>query len=90
LLDRAGVRARQASLTLANELGHVLLDLPGHPDDYGSDTPTSLMDSDAADPSTFGPRRLGVDECARAVRQSGPAARTPLLVEWPIGPIPPR
>jgi hypothetical protein len=90
LLDRAGVRARQSSLTLAHELGHVLLDLPGHPDDYGSDTPTALMDSDAADPSPFGPRRLGVDECARVIRQSGPTARTPLLTEWPIGPIPSR
>jgi hypothetical protein len=90
LLDRAGVRARQSSLTLAHELGHVLLDLPGHPDDYGSDTPTSLMDSDAADPSPFGPRRLDVEECARVVRQSGPGARTPLLTDWPIAPIPMR
>jgi hypothetical protein len=90
LLDRAGVRASQSSLTLAHELGHVLLDLPGHPDDYGTDTPTSLMDSDAADPSPFGPRRLGFDECARVVRQAGPKARVPLLADWPIGPIPAR
>ena len=40
LLDRAGIRARKSSLTLAHELGHVFLDLPGHPDDYGVDTPT--------------------------------------------------
>jgi hypothetical protein len=90
LLDRAGVRARQSSLTLAHELGHVLLDLPGHPDDFGIDTPTSLMDSDAADPSPFGPRRLSADDCARMVRQSGPGARVPMLVEWPIGPLPGR
>jgi hypothetical protein len=90
LLDRAGIRARQSSLTLAHELGHVLLDLPGHPDDYGNDTPTSLMDSDAADPSPFGPRRLSVDECARVVTQAGPKARTPLLADWPIAPIPAR
>ncbi|MCI4354576.1 MAG: hypothetical protein L3K06_04345 [Thermoplasmata archaeon] len=88
LLDRAGIRARQSSLTLAHELGHVLLDLPGHPDDYGLDTPTSLMDSDAADPSPFGPRRISVDESARVVRQSGPSSRAPLLTDWPIGPIP--
>jgi hypothetical protein len=90
LLDRAGIRARKSSLTLAHELGHVFLDLPGHPDDYGVDTPTQLMDSDAADASPFGPRRLTVDECARALRQSGPGARVPLLVDWPIAPIPPQ
>jgi hypothetical protein len=88
LLDRAGVRARKSSLTLAHELGHVFLDRPGHPDDYGVDTPTQLMDSDAADASPFGPRRLTLEECARALRQSGPAARVPLLADWPIAPIP--
>jgi hypothetical protein len=87
LLDRAGIRARKSSLTLAHELGHVLMDLPGHPDDYGVDTPTSLMDSDAADASPFGPRRLSVDECVRVLRQAGPKARVPLLTEWPIGPL---
>ncbi|HVJ89024.1 MAG TPA: hypothetical protein VM580_04410, partial [Labilithrix sp.] len=72
IIDRAGIRARRTSLTLAHELGHVIVDEPGHPDDYGIDTPTLLMDSDAADASPFGPRRLSTDECARAVRQSGP------------------
>jgi hypothetical protein len=85
LLDRAGVRARRSSLTLAHELGHVLLDLPGHPDDFGLDTPTLLMDSDASDASPFGPRRLTLDECARVWRQAGPRARTPLLTEWRLG-----
>ncbi len=88
LLDRAGIRARKSSLTLAHELGHVFLDLPGHPDDYGVDTPTQLMDSDAADASPYGPRRLTLEECARAVRQSGPKSRVPLLADWPVGPIP--
>jgi hypothetical protein len=87
LLDRAGIRARRSSLTLAHELGHVFLDLPGHPDDYGVDTPTLLMDSDASDASPFGPRRLAVEECARAVRESGPAGRAPLLVDWPLSPL---
>jgi len=87
LLDRAGVRARRISLTLAHELGHVLLDMPGHPDDYGVDTPTQLMDSDASDASPFGPRRLTLDECARVVRQAGPKARVPLLSEWTVGPL---
>jgi hypothetical protein len=88
LLDRAGIRARKSSLTLAHELGHVLMDLPGHPDDYGVDTPTLLMDSDAADASPFGPRRITLQECARVVRQSGPTGRVPLLAEWPVAPIP--
>lgn len=84
IIDRAGVRARRTSFTLAHELGHVILDEPGHPDDYGVDTPTLLMDSDASDSSPFGPRRLTVDECSRAVRQSGPQGRVPLLTEQKI------
>jgi hypothetical protein len=82
--DRAGVRADRASFALAHELGHILLDMPGHPDDYGVDLPTLLMDSDAADPSAFGPRRLTINECARALRQSGPKAPVPLLSVWPL------
>lgn len=77
--DRAGVRADVVSFALAHELGHVLLDVPGHTDDHGVDTPTRLMDSDAADPSAFGPRRLTLDECVRARRSSGPGARSPVL-----------
>jgi hypothetical protein len=87
IIDRAGVRARRTSLTLAHELGHVILDEPGHPDDYGIDTPTLLMDSDASDASPFGPRRLSTEECAKAVRQSGPSARVPLLGEWKLTPL---
>ncbi|MBX3231572.1 MAG: hypothetical protein KIT84_23910 [Labilithrix sp.] len=87
ILDRAGVRARRTSLTLAHELGHVILDEPGHPDDYGVDTPTLLMDSDASDASPFGPRRITDEDCARAVRQSGPSARIPLLTEWKLAPM---
>lgn len=84
--DRAGVRADRASFALAHELGHVLLDMPGHPDDYGVDVPTLLMDSDAADPSAFGPRRLTLAECARALRESGPSALVPMLSRWPLPP----
>jgi hypothetical protein len=84
--DRAGVRADRASFALAHELGHILLDMPGHPDDYGVDLPTLLMDSDAADPSAFGPRRITINECARAFRQSGPRAPVPLLSVWPLPP----
>jgi hypothetical protein len=84
ILDRAGIRAGARSFVLAHELGHVLLDLPGHPDDFGVDRPSDLMDADAADPSMFGPRRLSIAECERAVRQSGKGAGVPLLEEWPL------
>ena len=87
LLDRGGIRARRSSFTLAHELGHVLLEAPGHPDDYAVDTPTLLMDSDASDSSPFGPRRLTVTECARVIRQTGPGSRMPLLKPWPLSPI---
>ncbi len=82
--DRAALRADRASFALAHELGHVLLDEPGHPDDFGRDTPTRLMDADAANGTAFGPRRLLVDECVRALRQSGPTAAVPLLRPWPL------
>jgi hypothetical protein len=84
ILDRAGIRAGARSFVLAHELGHVLLDLPGHPDDFGVDRPSDLMDADAADPSIFGPRRLSIAECERAFRQSGPSAAIPLLEHWPL------
>lgn len=84
ILDRAGIRSGARSFTLAHELGHVLLDMPGHPDDFGVDTPSSLMDADASDPSIFGPRRLSRADCERALRQSGPSAPVPLLRPWPL------
>jgi hypothetical protein len=85
--DRAGLRADRASFALSHELGHVLLDDPGHPDDFGADTPTRLMDADAANASAYGPRRLLVSECVRALRQSGPGAPVPLLTPWPLAPL---
>lgn len=85
VIDRAGVRVARASFTLAHEAGHVLLDVPGHPDDYGTDTPTLLMDSDGADLSAFGPRRLLVAECERALEQSGPQTPMPVLRAWEWG-----
>jgi hypothetical protein len=84
VLDRMGIRAGARSFTLAHELGHILLSLPGHPDDFGVDTPHALMDSDAADPSVFGPRRLSLAECGRALIQSGPRAPVPLIRAWPL------
>lgn len=84
ILDRTGVRAGARSFTLAHELGHILLDLPGHPDDFGVDTPSSLMDADAADSTIFGPRRLSLADCQRALRQSGRDAPVPLIFDWPL------
>ncbi len=88
IVDRAGFRAHRASFTLAHEVGHVLLDQPGHPDDFGVDTPTRLMDADAVNASAFGPRRLEREECARALRQSGPRSPSGLLVPWSLPPLP--
>jgi hypothetical protein len=85
--DRAGLKADRASFALSHEIGHVLLDEPGHPDDFGADTPTRLMDADAANASAYGPRRLLVEECVRAIRQSGPKAPVRLLVPWPLAPL---
>jgi len=84
IIDRAAVRAGPRSYALAHEIGHILLDMPGHPDDYGVDQSSSLMDSDAADASVFGPRRLSLADCERALRESGPDARIPLLEPWPL------
>ena len=84
VIDRAGIRAGARSYALAHELGHILLEMPGHPDDYGVDTPSLLMDADAADPTIFGPRRISVAECERMLLQSGPTAPVPLLKPWPL------
>jgi hypothetical protein len=89
IIDRAALRAGPRSNALAHELGHVLLDMPGHPDDYDVDQASSLMDSDASDSSVFGPRRLGLADCERMLRESGPGSRAPLLQAWPLAPLPP-
>jgi len=88
LVDRSGVRARASSHAVAHELGHVLLDVPGHPDDFGKDTPHLLMDSDASDASAYGPRRLTNDECARVLREAGPRSKAPLLEPVRRAPVP--
>ena len=87
VLDRAALRAGPRSYALSHELGHILLDLPGHPDDYGVDQSGSLMDSDASDASVYGPRRLSLAECERMLLESGPGARIPLLERWALPPV---
>jgi len=84
VVDRAGIRSGARSYAVAHEIGHILLDMPGHPDDYGVDRPWVLMDADAADPTIFGPRRLSFADCDRALVESGPGAAVPLLEPWPL------
>jgi len=84
IIDRSGIQAGPRSFALAHELGHIFLDMPGHPDDFGVDQTTSLMDADASDPTIFGPRQLSLAECERAFEQSGPTAAVPLLAPWPL------
>jgi hypothetical protein len=84
IIDRAAVRAGARSFVLAHELGHVLLSMPGHPDDFGVDQALSLMDADVADPTIFGPRRLSISDCERALTQTGPDGLFPLLQRVPL------
>ena len=62
--DRAGIRSNQASFTLAHEVGHVLLDDPGHPDDFGIDLPSRLSSSDPepAPPVATSNRTVAADD----------------------------
>jgi hypothetical protein len=82
VLNRAAFRVGARSYALAHELGHLLLDRPGHPDDYGVDTPWNLMDSDAVDGTVFGPKHLTLADCQRAWVQSGQQSAAALLTPW--------
>lgn len=84
IVDRLAILSGSRAYALPHELGHVLLDMPGHPDDYGVDRPWALMDADAADSSIYGPRRLSAEDCERAIKQSGPGASVQLLTPWPL------
>jgi len=79
ILDRAGLEASETSWTQAHEIGHVLLDNPYHRDDYGPDRPSLLMDADARDATSHGPRRIPWESCQRARHRSGPSATPTLL-----------
>lgn len=69
IIDRHGVAYARSAWTLAHEVGHVLLNDPFHPDNFGPDTPHRLMDSNRRDGTLEGPRRVTPEECAR-VRSS--------------------
>jgi hypothetical protein len=84
IVDRSAISAGPRSFALAHELGHVLLAMPGHPDDFGVDQSWSLMDSDVADASIFGPRRLSLADCRRALTQTGPKSLVPILAPDPM------
>ena len=83
IIDRSAIAAGARSFALAHELGHIFMAMPGHPDDFGIDQSWSLMDADVADGTIFGPRRLSLSDCERAVTQSGPASLTPVLQAVP-------
>ena len=83
LLDRSGIRQQRAAWTQSHELGHVLLDIPFHPDDLGPDRPWLLMDADSSSPYVTGPKRLAPEECARARHRSGTDTHPVLLDRWP-------
>ena len=79
ILDRAGIRQQRAAWTQSHELGHILLDVPFHPDNVGPDRPWLLMDADNSSATVAGPKRLSWDECHRLEEQSGPNASPALL-----------
>jgi hypothetical protein len=80
VLDRNAVRFERQAWVQAHELGHVLLDEPFHPDNFGWDRPSLLMDSDARAGRVTGPKRLRDDDCRKARRRSlgpGPVLLVP-------------
>jgi hypothetical protein len=82
VLDRTGIRQTRQAWTQSHEAGHVLLDDPYHPDNFGPDRPWLLMDADASLGTVEGPKRLTEDECRRIRRESGTAASPALLSPW--------
>jgi hypothetical protein len=82
LLDRTGIRQTRQAWTQAHEAGHVLLDDPYHPDNFGPDRPWMLMDADASWGAVGGPKRLTEEECDRIRRESGIDAVPALLRRW--------
>ncbi|MCB9619330.1 MAG: hypothetical protein H6724_07750 [Sandaracinus sp.] len=65
VVDREGLLESRSAYTVAHELGHVLLDLPFHPDELSEASPTRLLSSRGSDATVRGPKRLTADECTR-------------------------
>jgi hypothetical protein len=86
VLDRNGLRQRQTAWTLAHELGHVLLNQPLHPDNFGADVPSLLMDSDNNRGTVHGPKRLLPADCLHVRHEAGDRAYPPLLVPYDARP----
>lgn len=84
VLDRTGIRQTRQAWTQSHEAGHVLLDDPYHPDNFGPDRPWLLMDADASFGDVTGPKRLTEEECARVHRESGVGASPPMLERWDV------
>ncbi|MBN1769849.1 MAG: hypothetical protein JXB32_01205 [Deltaproteobacteria bacterium] len=82
VLDRTGIRQTRQAWTQSHEAGHVLLDDPYHPDNFGPDRPWMLMDADASLGAVDGPKRVTEEECDRIRRESGIRASPPLLWRW--------
>jgi hypothetical protein len=80
ILDRSGVQQQRHAWTQSHELGHVLLNMPFHPDNVGPDRPWLLMDSDSSLGTVAGPKRLTREECQRLHAQSGVGA-IPALID---------
>jgi hypothetical protein len=82
ILDRSAVRFERQAWVQAHELGHVLMNEPFHPDNFGRDRPSLLMDSDARAGKISGPKRLRDADCDRARRRaSGPDGDSILRVD---------
>jgi hypothetical protein len=79
LLDRNGIRQEREAWTQSHEIGHVLLDMPFHPDNVGPDRPWLLMDADSSQGLVTGPKRLTLPECHRVRARSGVHALPALL-----------
>lgn len=75
IIDRHGAAYARSAWTLAHEVGHVLLNDPFHPDNFGPDTPNRLMDSNRRDGTLEGPRRVTPEECARVRSSTTPHLR---------------
>ncbi len=79
ILDRNGIRQQREAWTQSHEIGHILLDMPFHPDNVGPDRPWLLMDADSSQGLVTGPKRITRDQCHRVRARSGVHATPALL-----------